>query len=213
MNTTLVPYYPAHPKAPISEIGLKGILLNKCTKKVEVKYTNNHKGAHNQFHAEHKECTLSNIELTKLLKTFNENMVQAALTCRGGVLIPNRMGKLQVVMGTRTKTKVIDKFTSVKLGFEVSYTKLRNKEKYPVANIDVYGDSYNMHNKYLWDFKADKAFRKAQQEIVSVDRTRFVGAKKVFVEHCRKERFYKKEFVKAQNAELLLTYNEFEGIV
>lgn len=212
MDETLVPYKPGHPEAPKFKRRTKGVAINKHTEKAEpkIKYSTY---PHKRFRAAHKECKLKDSELTAILRAFNENMVEAALTNRGGTLLPNRMGKLQVMMYPKGNKRRIDRATSEKLGYEVGFSILRNAGKFPYATIEVYGDSYNMPNKYLWEFKASAPFRRAQQEVLVVDRTRFVGARKEYIAYYRKEKFYKKEFAKKNDEELLLTYNEFEGIV
>ncbi len=211
MHNILKPYKPAHPKAPKASRRAKGVLINAVnkaeTKKIYSIYP------HERFSAAHKECTLTNKERTKILRAFAKNLAQTALTNRAGVLLPNRMGKLQVLMYPHVKQLKKDNYTSEKFGVVVHHSKLKNAGKFPLATLDVYSDSYNMANKKLWQFAAAPSFRKAQFEEIQKNRTGFDDAKLEYILYYRKEKFYRKEYVKEQSAELLKTYNEFEGII
>ncbi len=212
MNDDLVPYKPGHPKAPMFKRRLKGVKVNKHTKKAEakVKYSSM---MHNRFRAANKDCKFKDSELTEILQAFNENMVEASLTNRAGVTLPNRMGRLQVMMYPKGKKLHIDRLNSEKLGYEVHHSRLTNAGKFPLATVEVFDSTVNMVNKDLWEFKAHPWYRVAQREVLKIDRKRFMDAKRGLVIHYRKEKFYKKEFAIKRQAEVLETYNEFEGII
>lgn len=212
MNTALVLYKPAHPDAPKFKKRTKGVSINIHTKKPESKrkYSDI---VHNRFRSSHVQCNLKNSELTHILEVFNQNVLQATLENRSGVLFPNRMGKIQVVSVKQKDKQRVDAKTSKELGYEVHENKNKNGGIYPLTIVDVYGDSFNMPNKYLWEFKASVGFKKELQDAIKKDRTRFTPVKKEYIAYYRKDKFHKKEFAKEKEAELLLTYNEFEGII
>lgn len=212
MNTELTPYKPGHPEAPKFKRRTKGVSINIHTKKPESKRKYSDL-VHNRFRSSHLECDLKNYELTYILEVFNKNMLQAALENRSGVLFPNRMGKMQVVSVKQKDKQRVDPKTSKELGYEVHENKNKNGGIYPLVIVDVYGDSFNMPNKYLWEFKASAGFKKEVQDAIKKDRTRFNPVKKEYIAYYRKDKFYKKEFAKEKQIELLKTYDEFEGII
>jgi hypothetical protein len=201
----LVPRIPAHPKAPKASRPTKGVgkdMIGKIVPK-----NNYFDYSHKRFRATHKECKLKDSELSAILIAFNENIMQAAIDSRSGVTLPSRMGKLQVVSlksGERKKVKII---TSDQLGVTVHEKKTKGGGMYPLIFLDVTSDSYNMPNKYLWEFSAPSRHKKTVWELFGKERTRFAPIKKDRAMAWRKDKFYKKEFAMKQSAELLLTYN------
>ena len=209
MKIDLVPYAPAHPKAPKFSKKTKVVKANNIGK-MEPKVMRS-VDAHRRFRSAHKACKYKDSELTTILKAFNQNLMQAALESRAGVTLPNRMGKLEVITVKLGKRKRINKQMSEELGVTVHLKKLRSTV--PVINLDINTDSYNMPNKYLWEFGAFARHKKTVWGMYEENRTYFAPAKKDLAMRWRKDKFYKKEFAMRQSAELLLTYNEFEGIV
>jgi len=207
------PYTPAHPKAPKFTDSVKGVRKNKIG---VLDDRNNWKAptfAHKQFRAEHKECKLKDAELTSILQAFNENMMQAAIDSRAGVTLPNRMGKLQVVTVKKGKRKRIADVASARLGVVVHNRVNTGGGIFPLVSLDISSDSYDMPNKYLWEFKVFKKHLRIIGKMFDANRTYFSPAKKDLAMRWRKDKFYKKEFAMKQAAELLLTYNEFDGII
>jgi hypothetical protein len=209
MNIELIPYIPPHPNAPLFIRKTKGIYIDSNTKKSKPKVKTS-RSTQGEFKKKNPEVKKTTKELTNIIRTFNKNLCEVALNNRAGVLLPYRMGKLQVVMCRSVKSNNFDEHTSKKLGYKVYFNRLKNAGKFPLAQLDFYSESCNLPNKEFWEFKANPVLKKNIQNVLLIDRTRFSDVKNTLSIYGRRDRFYKKEFAIKNEEELLKTYNEFD---
>jgi hypothetical protein len=203
-------YKPAHPKAP----KYHRVILDTRVDTVDTKNTTPLiTYIQKRLKKKYPQYKKTNKQATAIFRAFNENVVKAILENRAGVILPEKMGKLQVIMIKRNrKKKRINRYLSTKLGYVVYLDNERNGGKYPYLCLDVNSKSYSMKNKELWEFRPTQEFKAKIYNALTISRTRFADAGQEYLAYYRKNKFYKKEFYRKKEAELLLTYNEFEGI-
>lgn len=201
MDTTLKPYKPNHPNAPRRvRQPLGNVKLSA------------HARAQLLFDKKNPDIKLADREKGKILKAFNENLAKECVDNRNGVVLPERMGKLEIITYKASRKRLkVDRYNSKKIGLEVHINPvLRGDGRKTFVDFDVKSDSYNMMNKMLWAFIPSTKFKREKNAAFEKNRGKYKGDTKSRAAYYRKDNFYRKLAAKAIDAELLKTYNEFD---
>jgi len=129
------------------------------------------------FKKKHPEHKLSKTEYSRIVKQFNENMMEAAVDNRDGIRLPEMLGLIMLVGYPRPKRKIIDFAKSNETG-EVHYHKNWDTDN-KVVKIRYQNTlrGYSFRNCRFWGFipskrfkkMASDAFKKSYEKYVYVD--------------------------------------------
>jgi hypothetical protein len=200
MNTQLEPYIPPHPNAPKR----KTRSLSKTTVSLPGKLRK-------QYANKFSESSIKGAKIDLVISTFNETIRHMAVNSREGVLLPKRMGMVQVLaIRTNPTNRGLDAVMSEKLGVRVHYNGLKNDGKASFINNDLRSDSCDIPNKHLWDFKPSVNFSVEKRQAFNKDRKKFKDSDSNFSSKFRRKKFFQREHAKKKEEEILKTYNEFD---
>lgn len=201
MDKTLEIYKAPHPNAPRRSKRPVGYVTMTFSRRAWLR-----------FNKEHPELKISDAEKLNIVETFHENLWKECVENRNGVLLPERMGKLEIITYKASRKRLkIDRVTSKNLGYVVHKNPvLKDDGKKAFVDFITKSESYNMINKALWGFIPLGTFMRAKNAAFSENRGKYKGDKNNRAAGYRKDLFYKKLFARENDEEVLKTYNEFD---
>lgn len=138
----------------------------------------------------------TNKELKKIIKTFNENMVQVAIDHRDGILLPEGLGWIYLATISRAKRKINHKLSN-ELGYDINYTNNNTDGKLLRICYTNKHRSYSFEHKDLWGFKASDDFKDSASKQFTKNYGRYFPLENRRVIQKRTQDFYLKENVSA----------------
>lgn len=145
-------------------------------------------------------------DITKIIRTFHENMANACVDNRAGVEFPERLGVL-FIGSYKAGDRSIDHATSEKLLKRVPFRSLNTDGYSACIYYDVTNCNY-IHNE-LWDFNASDPFRKKVSESFRKNWNKYAKLENYWNIARRIKKSFIKDFMLKKETELLKDYNEF----
>jgi len=157
----------------------------------------------------HSSVTLNDFK--KIINTFNKNISKAVINNRDGIELPEKLGYLFIGKCEKNiKDENVDYGSSIKYNKKVSHRNWESDGYLAKIFYTNYAFKYRIKDRELWEFKANKDFRKATSSSFPE-----LYAKYILVADNQKiselyNKYRAKDFLKKKSDEALNNYNEFK---
>ena len=108
-------------------------------------------------HPEHEGMTLT--EFNRILRQFNNNVIDEVINYRFGVTLPERLGLFVIASFPRSKRKIIDFGKSNKTGVKTYHRNWDTDNRLGKIMYQNSSSTYNIKFNRLWTFKPTRDFK------------------------------------------------------
>jgi hypothetical protein len=154
--------------------------------------------------------SLDNIQLKKIIKTFNRTVFQTVIDTRDGVELPDALGWLFIGTCEQSKKQNINFAKSVKYGVAVSNNNWDTDGKLAKIFYSNLAPKHRIKNREFWGFTGCRDFKRTVAKTYPENWNMYVRVDPL----SKLEAIYRsvqyKDVLKKQTEKALVNYNEFD---
>jgi hypothetical protein len=159
-------------------------------------------------HPKYKDLTDS--ELRKVGKTFNQILYQGVIDTRDGVELPEQIGWLFIGTCQQSKKQNIDFAKSKQYGVTVSNNNWATDGKLAKIFFSNFAPKHKIKNREYWKFVACREFKRSVAKTYPENWNIYVEVEPTKQANLVYSKSYYKDLKAQETKEALKTYNEFE---
>lgn len=159
----------------------------------------------------HDKCnTLSDSQIKKIIKRFNETVWETVVDYRDGVSLPESLGHIFIGSCNLRSNQNIDYGKSLKYGVAVDNRNWDTDGKIAKIFYTSYSNKYKYEFRECWGFRACRNFKRAVAKTFPENWMMYVAIESDKKLKNTYNAFTYKEYIKAKTESKLQDYNEFE---
>jgi len=159
-------------------------------------------------HPKYKE--ISDSELRKIGKTFNQTIYQAIIDNRDGIDLPEQLGWLFIGTCQQSKKQNTDFAKSKQYGTRVSNNNWATDGKLAKIFFSNFAPKHKIKNREYWKFVACREFKRSVAKTYPENWNIYVEVEPTKQANLVYSKSYYKDLKAQETKEALKTYNEFE---
>jgi hypothetical protein len=153
---------------------------------------------------------ISDKELKKIIKVFNETVYQTVIDSREGVQLPEQVGWLFIGTCDQSKKRNIDYNKSKKYGVTVTNKNWETDGKLCKIFFTSYSLKHKIKNREFWGFTACRNFKRSVSKAYAENWNMYVAVDPKKRIQLLQKSIALKDIDKRKMQEQLKTYNEFD---
>jgi len=155
---------------------------------------------------------ISDKELKKIIKTFNETVYQTVIDSREGVQLPEQVGWLFIGTCNQSKKRNIDYFKSKKYGVTVTNRNWETDGKLCKIFFTSYSLKHKIKNREFWGFTACRNFKRSVSKAYAENWNMYMAVDPKKRIQLAQKSIALRDIDQRRLNEQLKTYNEFEDL-
>ena len=155
---------------------------------------------------------ISDKELKKIIKTFNETVYHTVIDSREGVQLPEQVGWLFIGTCDQSKKRNIDYFKSKKYGVTVTNRNWETDGKLCKIFFTSYSLKHKIKNREFWGFTACRNFKRSVSKAYAENWNMYMAVDPKKRIQLAQKSIALRDIDQRRLNEQLKTYNEFEDL-
>jgi len=153
---------------------------------------------------------LDNVDLRRIIKSFNEAFFQNVVDTRDGMQLPESIGWLFIGTCQTSKKKNIDFAKSNKYGVTVTNKNWETDGKLAKIFFTNYAPKHKMKNREFWSFVACRKFKRTVAKVYPENWTMYLVVEPNRKLKLAQQKIFLKDRAIANEKKKLESYNEFD---